>query len=303
MSKFRRGLWLYPLFQIPLMLLGVFLTAALLFWLLGFGKPPVAVAIALDLSTSTYEPQPFNEPGTIMNQEIQAVQAYLNKNSSSTLKQPNQVKIFGFANGVTPLTNSFTRDATQTIKELNKNLQPNLPNTIGGGTDLDLAIQEGIQALESINEGCRELLIVTDGEALVDPRVVTKAIASKVRINAIIIGTDAPAIQAAVISTGGKYLSGEVNELSNLFTKKLFDSFNNNWRWVLFWLGLAWIALMWVIVMPLDRWLFQGLLNMPLNLAGRLALGNALFWTTLTPVIVWRIYQVFNWVLPFLSSC
>ena len=74
LSRYRRPLWRYPLFQIPLLLLGACLAAALLFWLLGLGRVPVAVAIALDLSSSTYSSE-FNAPGSIMAQEVQAVQA------------------------------------------------------------------------------------------------------------------------------------------------------------------------------------------------------------------------------------
>jgi Ca-activated chloride channel family protein len=302
MAKYRRPLWSYPLFQIPLIFLGIFFVSALLFWLLGIGRPPVAVAIALDLSTSTYENR-FNEPGSVMNQEIEAVRAYVTKNSSGILRQPNQVKIFGFASGVTPLTNTFETDSQKIIQELNQSLKPNLVNTIGGGTNLDFAIQEGRDALSNIDDRCRELLLVTDGIASVNNRVVNEAKEKKVRINAIIIGTDAPEVKNATITTGGQYISGDINSLQALFTEKLFNNLNNNWGWILLWLALIWIALMWTLTMILDRWLFQGLFSMPMNFAGRLALCNALFWTVATPLIAWRLYQIFNLALPFISSC
>jgi Ca-activated chloride channel family protein len=60
---------------------------------------------------------------------------------------------------------------------------------------------------------------------------------------------------------------------------------------------------MWLLVMPLDRWLFQGLLKMPINLAGKLALGNAFFWSAATPLIVWKLYQILEFALPFIGSC
>jgi len=304
MSKFRRGFWLYPLFQIPLIFLTTFLTAALLFWLLGFGRPPVAVAIALDLSHSTYQPQEFNASGTIMNLEIKAVEAYVEKNASERIGKPNQIKILGFASNVIALTPSFEENKETIENELlNTMNNPNLVNIIGGGSELNLAIQEGIEALTTITNRCRELLIVTDGAVSVDPRVIKDAIQSQVKINAIVIGVNAPEVQAAVDQTGGIYLSGNENNLAILFTGKLFNNFNSNWRWIVFWLGLAWIALMWTLIMPLDRYLLQGLLKMPMNLAGRLALGNALFWTAATPGILWKIYQIFNLSLPFLSSC
>lgn len=300
--NYRRGLWFYPLFQIPLLFLGLFLTIALLFWLLGFGRPPVAVAIALDLSSSTYGNQ-FNAPGTVMQQEIQAVEAYIAKNSSGVLRQPNQVQVFAFASGVEPLTQSFQTDSQQLSQELNQSLQSDLPNRIGGGTNLDLAIQQGSQSLAEIEQLCRELLLVTDGEVSVNEQVINQAISNRVKINAIVIGAEAPAVQQATFKTRGVYLSSDINNLEKLFTDKLFNNFNSNLKWILLWLGLAWIALMWTITMPLDRWIFQGLLKMPMNLAGRLALGNALFWSAATPGIVWKLYQILNLSLPFMASC
>ena len=303
MPRYHRPLWLYPLFQVPCIFLCAFLSAALLFWLLGVGKPSVAVAIALDLSSSTYGNQTFNAPGSVMRQEVQAVEAYLDKNSSGILRQPNQIQIFGFASGVTPLTTSFQTNSEQISRELNQSLQPSLVTTIGGGTNLELAIAQSNQALSSVPNTCRELLLVTDGEASVDNDVVDDAIENKVKINAIVIGADAAEVRMATDATGGEYLSAEASNLEKLFTANFFNSFNNNWRWILLWLGLAWIALMWTLIMPLDRWIFQGLFQMPMNFSGRLALCNALFWTVATPLIVWRIYQIFNLVLPFLAPC
>jgi Ca-activated chloride channel family protein len=301
-SNYRRSLGQYPLFQIPFLLLCIFLVTALLFWLLGVGRSPVAVAIALDLSSSTYADR-FNAPGTVMALEVQAVKAYLEKNTSGALRQPNQVQIFGFADGVRPLTHSFQDNEQQIARELNQALQPNLIDIIGGGTNLDLAIQEGTQALSKIKDRCRELLLVTDGEASVNSQVIDEAKTNRVKINAIVLGAEALQIQSATSNTGGQYLSGESNTLEALFTEKFFNRFNNNWRWVFLWLGLAWIALMWTLTMPLDRWLFQGLFKMPINLAGRLALGNALFWTTATPGILWRFYDFFNWAFPLIAQC
>ncbi len=302
MRSYRRPLSLSPLFQIPLILLGIFLACALLFWLLGIGRPSVAVAIALDLSSSTYQTQ-FNEPNSIMAKEIEAVQAYLSKNNSDILRQPNQVQVFGFADGIRPLTPSFSDNSQQVSQELSQSLNPDLPNIIGGGTNLDLAIQEGTLALSKVGDRCRELLIVTDGEVSVNPLVIADAKAKGVKINSIIIGKNAPLIQAATFATGGYYLSGEVNQLEQLFTQKAFNNFNNNWRWLLFWLGLAWIAFMWLLVMPLDRWILQKFLRLPMNLSGRIALFNALFWTAATPLIVWKLYDLLGLVLPFVGRC
>jgi len=300
---YRRPLWYYPLFQIPLLLLGLCLAMALLFWLLGWGRPSVAVSIALDLSGSTYDPQPFNAPGTIMNQEINAVNRYLEKNTSGVLSRPNQVKILGFASAVRPLTRDFSTDAKVINQELTQSIKPGLAEILGEGTNLDLAIQEGVKALKSVSDRCRELLIVTDGAVFVAPEGIINAKSNRVKINAVVIGTEAPLLQAATLATGGRYISAEGSELDQLFTEKIFRDFNNNWGWVLFWLGLAWICLMWLLVMPLDRWLFQRLLKMPINLAGKLALGNAFFWSAATPLIVWKLYQILEFALPFIGSC
>lgn len=302
MSRYRRPLGQYPLFQIPLLLLCAFLVTALLFSLLGIGRSPVAVAIALDLSSSTYDNQ-FNAPGTLMAKEVESVQAYLKKNSSGILRQPNQVQVFGFADGVRPLTQSFQDDSTKISRELTQALQPNLVDIIGGGTNLDLAIQETVQALSKLEDRCLELLLVTDGEVSINPQVIEEARSNRVKINAVVLRTEALEIQTATFKTGGQYLASDESNLEALFTDKLFNSFNSNWRWIVFWLGLAWIALMWTLTMPLDRWIFQGLFKIPMNLAGRLALGNALFWTAATPGILWRIYQLFDLGLPFFSKC
>jgi Ca-activated chloride channel family protein len=238
-----------------------------------------------------------------MDREVQAVKAYLEKNTTASLAQPNQVQIFGFAGGVRPLTQSFQDDRDRNTRELTQALQPTLAEILGNGTNLDLAIQEGTQALSNIRDRCRELLLVTDGEASVNPLVIAEARTNRVKINAVVIGAEAFAIRAATAATGGKYLSSDVNNLDVLFTSQLFDRFNSNWKWIIFWLGLAWIALMWVLIMPCDRWIFQGFLKMPINISGRLALGNALFWTAATPGILWGIYQLLNLGLPLISQC
>jgi Ca-activated chloride channel family protein len=278
---------------------------ALLFWLLGLGRPSVAVAIALDLSGSTYNntQEQFNTPRTVMAQEVQAVKAYLDKNISGILRQPNQIQIFGFADGVRPLTQKFQEDSKQIKRELDQSLNSDLIEIIGDGTNLDIAIQEGIDALDTISDRCRELLVVTDGVVSVAQQVVNEAKDKRVTINAVVIGDKTLDLQQATETTGGNYLSGELSNLEQLFTEKLFEHFNSNWNWILLWLGLAWICLMWMIIMPLDRWLFQGLLRIRMDISGKLSLGNAWFWTALTPLIIWQLYQLFNLVLPLINQC
>jgi len=305
MSNYLRPLTRYPLFQIPLIFLVIFLISALLFWLLGIGQPKVAVAIALDVSPSTYSDAEFNAPGTVLNQQVNAVQAYLEKNNSGILRQPNLITIIGFAAIPRKLTVDFQDNGQKLIQELNQSLaNPKPIEELGGGTDIDLAVQEAIRLLGNIDNRCRELLLVTDGIGNISPITITDAVLQRIRINAIVIGEEAPAIQTAATLTRGIYLSIPKDaDLEQLFTQRFFGDFNNNWRWILLCLGLAWMALMWTITMPLDRWIFQGIFKLPLNLSGRLALSNAWFWTAATPGLLYGIYRLLNLALPFVSVC
>ena len=290
MLRTRRQLWLYPLFQVPLMLMAACLIIAVLGWLLNWGRPPVAVAIALDFSDST--------SGVVRQQEIQAVNSYLDENQQ--LNNSNQIQIFGFATKVQPLTNDFQADSQQVKKELERSLQnTNLDRELGGGTNLNLAIERGTNALSSVVERCRELLIVTDGIADVSDNIINRAIENKVKINAVVLGgKESKEVRSATRQTEGIYLQDEAGNLEMLFTDKFFAKFNSNIRWVMFWLGGAFISLMWMLVLPLDRWFFQSLIGLDMTLGGQLALANALFWTVLTVVVVVNL-----WGLPFGSSC
>lgn len=298
----KRPFWLYPLFQIPSILLGIFLLLALLFWLLGWGKPSVAVTIALDLSGSTYgsSPQLFNAPNTIMAQEVAAARSYIEQ--SAQLKVPNQIQVTGFGGQVVPLTSRFLSDRSQLETELTQSLaDPNLRSRIGDGTNLNQAIEQGTKALGETSQSCRELLLITDGGGEINPLVVAQTASQGVKMNAFVLGTQVPQLEAATVVTRGIYISGSENILKTFVTEKFFPRFNSNLRWVFLWLGAAWIAMMWMFVLPLDRWIFQGWLSFPMNLSGQLALGNALFWTVLVPLILWQIWQILG--LPFFSSC
>ncbi|MBD1881475.1 VWA domain-containing protein [Coleofasciculus sp. FACHB-T130] len=298
MSRSRRGLWLYPLFQIPLMLLGACIVVTALIWLLGLGRPPVAVAIALDLSSSTYSTE-FNAPGTVMYQEVAAVRSYLQQNAQQ-LRNKNQIQVLGFGGVVRSLTGDFKTDSQQVDAELTQALaNPDLPQLVANNTtDINLAIQKGTEALGTIGQKrCRELLLVTDGGANVSPAIITDARNRKVRINTVVIGEGSPELQAAALATGGIYLSGEQNNLEMLFTDTFFTRFNSNLKWLILGLGATWIALMWTLILPLDRWLFQGLIGFNRSLSGQLSLSNALFWSVLTPLIVWQLFNLLDIVV------
>ncbi|MGK7930866.1 MAG: VWA domain-containing protein [Microcystaceae cyanobacterium] len=301
-TQFRRPFWRYALFQIPAIFLSIFLILALLFALLRLGQPPVAVVIALDMSQSTYG-NDILASETILDEEFGAVAAYLNLNTAKILRRPNKIKVLGFADGVIHLTPNFDDNSEELISQLDNARKPDIPLRIGGGTNADLAIQEGISALSGVEKRCRELLLVTDGEVTISQTMIEEAILRNVRINAIVIGNPPTLVDPATRGTGGVALEGDRNTLSTLFTDQLFTRFNSNVRWVIFWLGCAWMALMWLLTMPLDRWIFQGLLRIRMDYSGQLALGNAIAWTVLTPLFLGLIYRLLNLAAPFFGGC
>ncbi|MFM2312046.1 MAG: hypothetical protein RLZZ04_1322, partial [Cyanobacteriota bacterium] len=218
MNSYRIKLWNYSLFQIPLICFGLCLIAAALFWLLGFGRPRVTVAIALDLSSITYNSQSelFNRPGTVLSQEIEAVQDYLKQNNEEILRRPNQVRVFGFGGAIQPLTGNFDDNSKKVAQALvdslnNKRLAQEI---VPDHTDINLAIKTGVDALKIASKSCRELILVTDGQATVSPIVVAEARANKVQINSVVVGEEALALRAASLATGGTYLSGNSSNLS-----------------------------------------------------------------------------------------
>jgi Ca-activated chloride channel family protein len=290
MIRSRRQIWQYPLFQIPLIFMVGCIIVAALSGIFGFGRPLVAVAIAIDYSGST--------SGIVRQQEIQAVQSYINQNK--TLKKPNAIQVFGFASDIRALTTDFTTDNEQVETQFNtSSQQPTLEQELGGGTNLNLAIQQTTRALSNIPNLCRELLIVTDGIAQIDDTVIQNAQAETVKINAVIVGGEnSDELQQATRLTDGLYLSAEASNLELLFTQTFFRDFNSNWPWVMFWLSGAFIFLMWTLTLPLDRWLFQGIMGLNMTLSGQIALGNALFWTVVTLIAIWKGFGI-----PFGNPC
>lgn len=301
MSTYRHSVWRHPITQIASIFLGVFLVLALLFTLLGWGRPNVAVAIALDLSGSTYQNSSFNAPGTVMAKEIDAVQSYLKENAR--LSNPNKVKVFGIGGGkALELTKSFEANGEKVDAELMRAIKDaNLPQSIKPEPevdDLNIVVKQASQGLIEMADHCREMVIVSDAGVKLTESVITDVLPSKIKLNAIVFGDkDAPVLQGAALITGGTYLRGGASNLSTFFTENLFAKFNTNTRWIVLWLGCAWVALMWMITLPLDRWILRR--KLPMDLAGRFALGNALFWTTATPAIVWRLSDG----IAFLSRC
>ncbi|XFA73228.1 VWA domain-containing protein [Thermosynechococcaceae cyanobacterium Okahandja] len=301
MYRQRRPLWSYPLFQIPLILLILCLLLALLFALLGWGRPSVAVVLSLDLSGSTFgnNPLQFNQPQTVMAQQVAAAKLYLQRNQRE-LGNPNAIMIHGFGRHVVFLTPSFETNADVLLTQLEQALNRSdlLAQVDPSATNLSGAIATATQQLQQVANRCREILLITDGDAAVDDAVVRTAQAQGVKINAIVVGDHAPPLAAATQATGGQYRSAAAALLEELVSRTFFEGFNTNARWPIFWLGLAVICLMWVLVLPLDRWLLQGLLRLPMNLSGQIALLNAFFWSVAIPMLLWRFP---GW--PFLSAC
>ncbi len=302
----RRSIWSYTAFQIPFVLFVICLITAFLFWLLEVGRPSVAVGILMDLSGSTYEPKRFNAPGTIMAQEVDAVNLYLERNAQLK-SRPNQIKIYGFAGDKSlPITNSYESDSEKTKTEFSLALaSPKFPDVLlpEGPTKVDVALKKIVGELKPINQYCREILLVSDAGAIVDDpsAVASDASANQVRINGITFGGVSEGIEEIAKATGGVYLFGDVGLLGTFFRDKIFTRFNTNHGLIIVALGAAWFMLMWALVIPLDKMVFQGAFRMQMGLAGKLAVFNALFWTAATPLIVWGIINTFG--LSIVHSC
>ncbi|MGK7940032.1 MAG: VWA domain-containing protein [Crocosphaera sp.] len=307
MLKYRHKVIENPLFYTPLILAGLFLALALLFGLLNLGKPPVAVAIALDISSSTYYPKSFNAANTIMDQEVQAVNAYLEENGK--LRTPNKVQIFGIGGGKAPkLTSTMESSQGVVVDELSRKLNdPNLPYQLSyepPQDDLDIVINKATEVLQEQTNHCRELLIVTDSEVTITQSAVTQAIGKNIRIHSLVFGGEGvPNLRSASRQTGGHYVDNISlsntggSYLEEVVLKEFFKRFNNNSKWVRFWLGCSFIAFLWLLILPLDRWVFQGLLSMSMEASGKIALSVAFIGTIIT------VGLMAAGGLPFISPC
>lgn len=308
MSHSTRPFYLYGLFQRPLMICIAFLIAALLCSFLQWGQPGnVSVVIALDLSSSTYNSGSgqLGAAGTVSDEAIKAVKSYINLNSQS-LKRPNTIKVLGFGGAVVDLTKDFSNDATALTEAIDAAIQPNSPNNVAqrvipSATDVNIAVQKGLTDLSTAKQGCKELLVFTDGQAELNPSLTTQAIASGVKLNFMILGDPVQNLQADALKTGGLYLAANAaSQLTSAFTQQFFPKVNSNLNWVIICLGAAWLALMWTLVLPIDRFL-QKTMSLRFDLAGRIAIGHGLFWSSATPIIVWNILKILQ--LPLFSKC
>lgn len=269
--------WRYAIFQIPALLTVGFLILALLSRFLGWFPPTVSVQMMLDLSSSTYYGSVFRGAGTVMQAEIDAVKAYARENASTS--NPNLLSLSGFGDRVVPITSNFSSNPTEIDQAIEQVVQPIAAPQIGGGTNLDLAVEKGLESLSSQSQRCKEMLVITDGQAQLNPLRLTGAKLSGVRLNFLIVGQPVPDnLAAAATITGGLALPADANNITTLLAGQLRDRFNSNNKFVNLFLGLAWVSLMWMLVLPLDRFL-QKQMNMRFDFSGRIALLNALGWT------------------------
>ncbi|MEI2418961.1 VWA domain-containing protein [Limnospira fusiformis] len=275
--------WRYAIFQISAACLAICLVLALLAGQLGWFPRLVAVHLALDLSGSTYENAlaNFNKPGTIMAQEIEAVKAYATRNDG--LSQPNLISVSGFASAVVPITNGFSSNPQEIGRAINQVVQPSLANRISGGTNINLAVENGLSTLKTQPTLCTEMLVITDGVFNLDQEIIQQVQAHNVKLNFLIVGQPLTAeINQWANQTGGIALEVSPSSITELLSEEVFERFNANPLVPLFY-GLAFISFMWMMLLPLERF-FNQALRIRIDYASKVAVYNAIFWTIATPI-------------------
>lgn len=268
--------WRYAIFQIPALLTIAFLILALLTHFGGWFPPSVSVQMMLDLSSSTYG-ETFGERGTVMDAEIEAVKAYAQENVNTP--NPNLLSLSGFADQIIPITSNFSSSPEEINSAIEQVVQPEIAQQVGGGTNLDLAVERGVDALKNQSRRCQEMLVVTDGQAQLNSTQLTRIKVSGTRLNFLIVNNSIPPdLARAAKVTGGTALQANTNTIRELVAGQFRERFNSNSKFVNLFRGLALISFMWMLVLPLDRFLQQQW-NMRFDFSGKIALLNALFWT------------------------
>jgi Ca-activated chloride channel homolog len=268
--------WRYPLFQIQAFLATSFLTLALLTHFLHWLSPTVSVQMILDLSSSTYG-NVFRGSGTVIQAEIEAVKAYANQNASAS--NPNLLSLSGFANQVIPITQNFASNPAEIDKAIEQVVQPAIASQVGGGTNLDLAVEKGLDSLGSQSPRCKELLVITDGEAQLNPKQLARAKLNKVRLNFLIVGQPVPGnLSLAATATDGVALSANTNNISALVGGQFRERFNSNLIFVKLFLGLAGVSLIWMLVRPFDIFL-QKQMHLRFDFSSQIAILSAIVGT------------------------
>lgn len=272
--------WRYALFQIPALFTVIFFALAVLTSNLGWFPPNVSVQMMLDLSSSTYSNADFKAAGTIMAAEIEAVKDYARQNANSG--KANLLSLSGFANQVIPITEKFSSNPTEIEQAIDQVVQPSIEQQIGGGTNLDLAVENGLKSLSTQKQQFKEMLVFTDGVVSLKPWLVARVKLSGVRLNFLVVDQPVSISLAQVAGlTGGVALPVSVNNIKELVSGQLRERFNSNSRIVNLFFGLSFISLMWMLILPIDR-LLQRLMHIRFDYSGKIALFNAVFWTAVT---------------------
>jgi Ca-activated chloride channel family protein len=283
MSFTPQPVWRYAVFQISAACLAICLVLALLAGQLGWFSRLVAVHLALDLSGSTYENSlaNFNKPGTIMAQEIEAVKVYATRNAG--LSQPNLISVSGFASSIVPITNGFSSDPQEIGRAINQVVQPSLANRISGGTNINLAVENGLSTLKTQPKLCTEMLVITDGVFSLEQEIIQQVQDHNAKLNFLIVGQPLTVeINQWANQTGGIALEASSSSVIDLLSETVFNRFNANPLVPLFY-GLAFISFMWMMLLPLDRFLDKSL-RIRIDYASKIAVYNAMFWTIATPI-------------------
>lgn len=275
--------WRYSIFQIPAGFLALFLVLAIFASQIGWFPRLVAVHLSIDLSSSTYETKVFGSAGTIMAKEIEAVKAYATRNAG--LSKPNLLSVSGFADSVVPITNNFSSNPQEITQAIERVVQPSLPSRIGGSTNIDLAIEQGVSQLKTQPQRCTELIIITDGVFKLKQQTIQLAQANKTKLNFLVVGQPLNSeINQWAKQTGGVALESSISSIIELLSEKVFSRFNTNPLAPLFY-GLAFISFMWMMLLPLERFLDKSL-RIRIDHAGKIAVYNAFFWTLATPILL-----------------
>jgi Ca-activated chloride channel family protein len=277
--------WRYAIFQSFAGLTALFLLLGLLTTQLGWFPQLVSVQIALDLSGSTYQNdiKLFRSQGSIMQQEIDAVKAYVDKNAS--LPKPNLLSVSGFADRVVPITSNFSSNRDEIYQAIERVIQPSIAQQLGGGTNINLVVENGFSQLKSQNARCQQMLVITDGVFELDTQKASEASKNGVKLNFLVVGQPLTSkINTWARKTGGIAFSASPSNISQLLAGQVFNRFNTSPLIPIF-LGLAWMSFMWMMLLPIDRFL-EKYLRIRVDISGQIALFNAMFWTLATPALL-----------------
>jgi hypothetical protein len=110
-------------------------------------------------------------------------------------------------------------------------VQPSIEQQIGGGTNLDLAVENGLKSLNTQKQQFKEMLVFTDGVIDLKPWLAARVKLSGVRLNFLVVDKPVSNSLAQVAGlTGGVALPADVNNIKELVSGQLRERFNSNSR-------------------------------------------------------------------------